>query len=178
MSSKCNYCTNKEQCNECDKGWKDKFIPSEGVKHYFSRGYVGVRGINGCTYSFDTTNEALVPTHSIRIDGDCYCPYCGEQMYVIQDRETLDVIGHCCICEGARSELEFEKKKKELEKKHREELYALESEYKDKLGFCSDKLFEIKQRLERKHFEFLSHNYNHFSTLNGKSYTNIEQISR
>lgn len=178
MSSKCNYCTNKEQCNECDKEWKDKFIPSEEVKQYFSRGYVGVRGINGCTYSFNNTNEALVSTHGICIDRDYYCPYCGDIMYVIQDKETLDVIGHCCICQGARDEIEFEKKKKELERKFKEELSALEDEYEDKLTFCSEKLFDIKQRQERKHFEFFSHEYNHFSTLNGETYRTIEQIVR
>lgn len=176
--SKCNYCINKEQCNECDKKWKDKFIPSEEVKQYFSCGYVGVRGINGRVYRFDTTNESLVPTHKILIDGDYYCPYCGESMYPIQDKYTLEVIGHCCICQGAKDEIEYEQKKKELDKKHEKELYELRKEYSDKLAFCSEKLFEIKQKLERKHFEFFSHDYNHFATLNGKPYTNIEQIVR
>ena len=178
MSQKCNYCINKKQCNECDKGWKDKFIPSEEVKHYFKRGYVGTMGINGRVYNFDTTNEFLVNTHSVYIDGKYYCPYCGEIMYPIQDKETLDTIGFCCICEGAKAEIEYEKEKKELEKKHKEELYSLENKYIDKLTFCSDKLFDIKQRLERKHFEFFSHNYNHFSTINGKPYNKIEDIIR
>ena len=176
MSSRCNHCINKEQCNECDKGWKDKFIPSEEVKQYFNKSYVDVRGINGRVYSFNTTNESLVPTHSIQINGDRYCPYCGETMYPIQNNKTLSIIGYCCICQSARDEIEYEKKKKELEKKYDEELFNLRTEYRDKLTFCSDKLFEIKQRHDKKDFEFFKHNHDHFSTLNGKPYTTIEQI--
>lgn len=178
MSLKCNYCINKDQCNECDKGWKDKFIPSEEVKQYFNKVYVGVRGIDGRIYSFDTTNKLLIPTHSICIDNKYYCAYCGEIMYSIQDKQSLEVIGYCCICQGARYEVEYEKRKKELEKKHEEELRVLINEYKDKLSFCSDKLFDIKQTQEKKRFEFFSHNYNHFSILNGKPFTDIEQIVR
>lgn len=175
--NKCNYCVNKSQCNKCDK-WKDKFIPSEEVKQYFRHGYVGTRGISGYTYDFDNTNESLVTTHKIHIDGKYYCPYCGELMYSIQDKYTLSTIGYCCICQGARDEIEYEQKKKELEKKYEEELCTLQKEYSDKLKFCSDKLFDIKQKLERNRFEFFSHNHNHFCTLNGKPYTNIEQIVR
>ena len=78
MSLKCNHCINKEQCNECDKEWKDKFIPTKDVEHYFEKGYVGIRGIDGYTYGFNTTNTLLIPTHSICINGGYYCPYCGE----------------------------------------------------------------------------------------------------
>ena len=176
MSQKCNYCTNKSECKTCDKGWKDKFIPQDEVKQYFNQGYVGVGGLNGYVYTFDTTSETLVNTHYILIDGDCYCPYCGEPMFCIQDKESLDVIGHCCICQGARDEIEYENKKRELEKRHKEELYSLQEEYKDKLEFCSKKLFDIKQRIERKHFEFFSHSDNHFTTLNNKPLHEIEQI--
>lgn len=176
MNSKCNYCINKEQCKECDKKWKDKFIPSDEVKQYFCKGYVGVMGINGSVYTFDTTNPLLVPTHSILIDGDYYCPYCGERMYSIQDEKTLATIDYCCLCQGARDEIEYENKRKELIQRHEQELSTLETEYQDKLLFCSNKLLEIKQRQERKYFEFFAHKHSHFSTLNGKSYTEVEQI--
>lgn len=175
---KCNYCINKTQCNKCDKYWKDKFIPSEEVKKYFRYGYVGVRGLDGCIYNFDSTNEILVPTHSMYIEGKYYCPYCGERMYSIQSKDTLAIKGYCCICEGARNEIEYEKRKTELERKYEDELHSLNMEYKDKLTFCSDKLFEIKQRKERENFKFFSHDYTHFSTLNGKLYTDIKQIVR
>ena len=111
----CNYCTNKESCKSCDKAWKDMFIPSEEVKDYFQKSYNGVRGINGYAYHFDTTNDSLVPTHHIIINGDYFCPYCGGEMYSIQDKDTFAVIGHCCICAGARAEIEYERKKKDLE---------------------------------------------------------------
>ena len=52
-------------------------------------------------------------------------------MYPIQDKETLTVMGYCCICQGARDEIEYEKKKKELENRHREVLGSLKNEYKE-----------------------------------------------
>lgn len=176
MSHRCNYCTNKSECETCDKGWKDKFIPSDEVKQYFSRVYVGVGGIDGRVYTFNNTSEMLVPTHSILIDGDYYCPYCGKPMFCIQEKETLIIIGHCCICQGARDEIEYENKKRELEKKHKEELYSLQDEYKDKLTFCDKKLFETKQRIEKKHFDFFSPSHNHFCTLNDEKLYKIEQL--
>ena len=107
-----------------------------------------------------------------------YCPYCGNKMYPIQDDVTFTVTGYCCICEGARNEIEYENKKQILEEKHKKELLALSNEYQDKLTFDSDKLFKIKQRKEKESFEFFSRKYNHFSTLNGEIYTDIEQIVR
>ena len=97
-------------------------------------------------------------------------------MYSIQDKDTFAVIGHCCICAGARAEIEYERKKKDLENEYKNKIFKLQSEYSDKLSFCSEKLFEIKQKREKSRFNFFSHDYNHFGTLNGKSYTKIEQI--
>ena len=178
MNQKCKYCLNKEQCSKCDAGWKDKFIPSEEVKGYFRYSYVGVGGLNGWTYDFDTTSESLIPTHSVLIGYDHYCPYCGEKMYSIQDKATLGVIGYCCICDGARKEIEYEKRKKELEDKHKKELNDLKNEYIDRLQFCSNKLLEIKQQEEQRRFDFFRYDYNHFSTLNGEKLTTIGQIVR
>lgn len=178
MSLKCNYCINKEQCSNCDKSWKDKFVPSDEIKMYFNRRYCGVRGINGYTWDFNTTNISLKATHFIRIGNTYYCPYCGEVMYPIQENETLVVIGHCCICQGARDEIQYEEKKNELEAKHKEEIQNLMKEYKDKLSFCSEKLFDIKQQQEKESFQFFSHEYNHFSTLNGNLYNEIEQMTQ
>ena len=177
MSFKCNYCINKKQCNECHKDWKDKFIPSKEVKNYFKYVYVGVRGMNGFIYQFDNTNESLIPTHHILIGNNYYCPYCGESMYSIQDRETLTPLGYCCICQGARDEIIYEKEKKELENKYKDELNALKMKYKEKLSFCSDKLFEIKQKQERERFDFFHNKYTHFSTINGKTCSTINQIA-
>lgn len=178
MSQKCNYCTNKNNCQTCDKNWKDKFIPSDEVKQYFSRVYTGIGGLNGYSYSFKNTSEDLVNTHYIIIDGKHYCPYCGERMFPIQDSLTFMVRGYCCICQGARDEIEYEKKKKALEQKHEEELYSLRNEYRDKLVFCSDKLLDIKQKIEREDFQFFDEKHYHFSTLNDKPYSTIEQIVR
>ena len=153
MSLKCNHCINKTQCAECDKQWLDKFIPAEEVKHYFQKGYVGVRGINGSVYEFNTTNSSLKPTQAIRIGSRLYCPYCGEEMFVIQEGVTFMEIGHCCICQGARDEIEYEAKKAEIEKRYRlaleEEISELKHRYEDKLAFCTEKLLEIKHEKEK-----------------------------
>lgn len=164
MSSQCNHCINKEACAECDKDWKDKFIPSDEVKHYFVKAYCGMRGIDGRVYTWNSTNPSLIPTHYINIHNRPYCPYCGETMYPIQDKESLSVIGYCCICQGARNELEYEKKKKELEAKHQTELYDLKKLYENKLTFCSDKLFEIKQKEAERYFKLFASEHNHFNT--------------
>jgi len=173
MSSvKCDHCINKTECENCDKGWHDKFIPSEEVKKYFRRGYTSVKGINGYVYDFDTTNELLVPTHHIIIGNKYYCPYCGNVMQYIQDKHSLDTIGRCCICEGARAEIEYENRKAELLQKHEDELYELKKEYNGRLAFCVDKLIEIKHEQDKRY----KRECGHLSTLNGNHYTTIDQI--
>lgn len=177
--SKCNYCVNKSQCDECRKDWKDKFIPSADVKQYFRYSYVGrTCGFDGWKYVFDNLNQNLVNTHSIVIEGKHYCPYCGESMYCIQDKEILAVVGYCCICDGARSEIEYEKEKAELERKHEIEMSELRCKYSYKLKFDSKKLLEIKQEMERKHLNFFRHDDCHFTTLNGKPIEHIDDIVR
>lgn len=176
MREECNYCVNKRQCDECDKWWRDKFIPSGEVEKYFSYNYVGVRGINGYVFNFNTTNKDLKPTHHILIDGVYYCPYCGELMYPIQDENTLAITGHCCICQGARDEIEYEEKKRKLDKKYEEELSLLKQEYRRKLSFCTEKLFEIKQKQEKEHFNFARHDYDHFSIVDDSICNKIDQI--
>lgn len=164
MSIKCKYCRNKNhQCKECDKDWKDKFIPNDEVFHYFNYNYCGTKGINGYTYDWDSTNSNLKSTHWVDISGIKVCPYCGEKVLPIQDR-NLDIIGHCCICEGARAELEYESKKEDMRNRHSIELQELQNEYKEKLKFDSDKLLKIKQEKERYYFEFFDKTYNHFNT--------------
>ena len=176
MSDLCNYCVNKDECETCDKGWHDHFVPSEDVRKYFRNGYVGVRGINGYIWHFDTTDSSLVPTHSVRIGNTHYCPYCGGEMYPVQDEETLIVTGHCCICEGARAELEYEGKKKALEEEYRKKLHSLQSEYGKVLSFRADRLLKIRQKHERNSFSYRPGVLNHFSTLNGEPYTDIMQF--
>lgn len=171
--NECNYCVNKEACSSCDITWCDKFIPNDDVRKYFSYGYNGVRGINGYTWDFDTTNEDLVQTHAIRIHHLLYCPYCGERMLPIQDSTTLDTIGYCCICEGARAELEYERELEELKQNFETECVLLMGRYSDKLTFNTDKLLLIKNKieLERPHRKL-----NHFSTLNGKEIHDIDDM--
>lgn len=171
--NECNYCINKEACSSCDITWHDKFIPNDDVRKYFIWGYNGVRGINGHTWYFDTTNKDLVQTHTIRIHNSIYCPYCGERMLPIQDATTLDTIGLCCICEGARAELEYERELEELKEAYEMDYAHLMDRYSEKLAFNTDKLLSIKHKieLERPHRKL-----NHFSTLNGKEIHDIDDM--
>lgn len=169
---RCRFCKkhNTQECkSECGSKWNiNYFVPKDEVKKYFSQG------------DFDTMNDKLVPTHSINIDGNHYCPYCGESMFPIQDKNspTYATIGYTCICDGARSELEYNERLKELREKQQEELRELQNAYKDKLTFCCDKLFEIHQKREKEHFRFMKHTLNHFSTLNGEKFGDIQDIVR
>lgn len=169
----CNNCINKEMCCQCGK-YKDKFIPNEAVKPYFQKVYIGTEGINGYIWRFDTTNPSLYETRSISICGQLYCPYCGEKMHCIQDKDTLFVIGYCCFCEGAREEIAYKKEIKVLEEKHKLELLELKNKYKEKLKYSIPKLVEIKTNIEKK--ELKNSNYSYFSTINGKNITNISQL--
>ena len=155
MSSKCNHCINKEYCDTCDSVWKDKFIPSDEVEKYFKRSRSHRNeGVDGYTYYIDNTSEKLIPTKSVHIHGGHYCPYCGELMFVIQKETTLKQVGYFCICEGARAEIEYKNEKRLLDSKHEEESRELKRKYRGKLAYNSSKLLEIKQREERRSFEF------------------------
>lgn len=172
MSKTCDLCINKSECPKYGEGCRDNFIPSDDIRHYFQRLYDG----KDYHYYFNTTSETLVNTHCMIIGNRHYCPYCGDTMYSIQDKKTLDVIGHCCICQGARDEIEYETKLKNLKIKHNAEIAELNREYVDKLAFRTDKLLEAKQRYDERMIKGLT--YSHLSTLNGRQYTNIEQIVR
>ena len=168
MANLCNYCTNKTQCSECNRA--DKFIPTEEIKHYFQRYYVGCRGIDGYQYMWNSTNKELMPTQHIEIDNDEYCPYCGETMFPIQSFlakgiDNYTVTGTCCICQGARDELEYTQKQSERQRKHKQEQYELEQIYAKKLTYCTEKLLNIKQKKEREKIN-LSFEYTFFNAPN------------
>ena len=163
MSNKCDVCTNNFFCKECKEGWKDKFIPNDEVKQFFEFCYAGTIGINGYVWSWNSTNSDLKPTHRLDIYGKNICPYCGEEMYPIQNK-NLDIIGHCCLCKGARAELEYEDKKRDMQHRHQVELRELQNEYKESLQFCSEKLLQFKQQEEQRIVNFLDKVYNHFNT--------------
>ena len=169
MGVRCNYCINKSQCSECDKGWKDKFIPAEEVESYFERHYVGVRGINGSEFGWNSSNPDLVPTRSITIGSTKYCAYCGETMFPIQGclaqgMNNYAVTGYCCICQGARDELEYKAKEEELIRKHEQEKKELQNSYRERLKFCTEKLIDIQLKQIIKSCES-PYEYTYFSSL-------------
>lgn len=155
--SMCNLCANKTTdngCKDCNAGEYNNFFPKSDIKKYFHYGYSGPgKG----SYYFNTTNEELKPTQSVLIKGTHYCPYCAKPSYCIQEKDSLAVIGHCCICDGALAELEFESKKAELKQAHEKQMYDLACEYTDMLTFDMEQLFAIKQQQEKRSFEFHNH---------------------
>lgn len=169
--SKCNYCANKNaHCTTCTN--ECNFVPIEEVKEFFL--YNPYNNPMFSKYMYDSTNNNLIKTHSIKINNEYYCPYCSDKMYPIQDKYSLKTYGYCCVCEGARAEIEFEKRLKDLKKKHEDEINELQSEYIDKLTFCTNKLIEIKVEKDKK--SVVNKELTHFCTLNGEKYTDINQL--
>lgn len=94
-------------------------------------------------------------------------------MMYIQDPLTLGVTGHCCICEGARAEIEYEKKLSDLKKAYETDCANLRSEYSNKLSFNTDRLIRIKHRIE---LGRSCRDLTHFNTINGKEIHDIYEM--
>ena len=129
-----------------------------------------MRGINGSRYEWNSTNKDLIPTHSIKIGYNRYCPYCGEKMFPIQGHlaqgiKNYNTTGYCCICQGARDELEYKNKQEELAQKHRQEVQDLEKSYREKLKFCTKKLIDMQLQEIVEDCES-SYEYSYFSNIN------------
>ena len=80
---------------------------------------------------------------------------------------------YCCICEGARAEIEYEKKLKELNEKFEDERARLRQQYSEKLKFDTDKLLYTKHKIES---ERSCLELNHFTSINDIKIDDIEQI--
>lgn len=176
---KCKSCVNKERCQESGNlctPHTSQFVPDDNSRQFFSRWWVGN---DKYEYHFDTKNPHWNHTHSISIDGINYCPYCGDVMYFL---ETDDKKGYCCICDGARAEIEYERELDSMLKRHKYELTNLKKEWSEKLVFDVKKLFEIKQRNEKEKFDRRNSMRrspwvpNHVMTLNDRPLKSIEDM--
>ena len=175
----CKSCVNKEKCkkngNLCTPH-ESQFVPDDNSRQFFSRWWVGN---DKYEYHFDMKNPHWNFTHSISIDGINYCPYCGDVMYVL---EIDGKRGVCCICDGARAEIEYERELNAMLAKHKYELAKLQKEWSEKLVFDVKKLFEIKQRNEKEKFDRRNSIRrspcvpSHVMTLNNRSLESIEDI--
>ena len=181
----CKSCENKEKCKAegslCSHDLSH-FIPDDDSRQFFSRWWVGN---DQYEYHFNTNNEQLTSTHAIFIDDIPFCPYCGDVMYSFEkNRQRL----HCCICEGARSEQEYEQELEAMKFRHEQELNKLKETWANKLTFDIKKLFEKKQQMEREAFDrreqvnmikTISPRYvgpGHITTLNGHPLRNMEDL--
>ena len=164
---RCEFCINKENCANCDK-YGSRFIPNNRVRKYFVNRGEWLTHIE-CAWRWNSTNSELEPTSFERIMYDKYCPYCGELMFVIQDKYSLEETGCCCICEGAENELKYKEERKALLEEHEKKMTELENKYKELLKYDSKKLFEKKQELEKKYFELSNPDYGYFQNNDGLS---------
>jgi len=129
----------------------------------------GIKGANenGYSYHWDSAHPELEPTSTFNLGCSHYCSYCCKPAYPIQEGLRRDlyvfvdfydrdftVTGHTCICEGAEKEKELRKKLEEMEKKHKQEKYELEKEYKDVLKHDKRGRLELKHKKELKDLEW------------------------
>lgn len=168
----CRICDNNGvKCKECDS-YKNKFEPKNEYYKFFSRSSNGTEE----TYHFNTTDEDLRITTSV---SGGICPYCGESMFYVQDRETLRTLGRTCLCDGAMAELEYLDKMRELKKKHQDDLIKLQNEYSDRLQYNKEKLFDIMINRLKKDFEWHKDSKVGFTTtINGEKLNTIEDICK
>lgn len=156
--SYCNCCVNKgtDKCSNCyredSRGWRHhiEFRPTKEVSKYFS--YLG-----NDEYMWNSISREAPPvTKSVNIHNRNYCPYCANQMFPIQDPDTLEVIGYTCFCDGAIAESQYEADKEAMLNKHEQELEELKNRYRPRLTTDVHTLFNIKQEQDRKSFEFFN----------------------
>lgn len=170
----CHMCENQSHCQingeMCGKD-KDKFIPKEKVKHFFTRYCIGIDE-NGDRKYFthvDLDNPDLKPTHSILVGGHVHCAYCGEKSMHV-------AAGYCCICDGALAEVQYNKELCELEAKHRLEMDELRKKWRKKLSFNLSRLLEVKQTQEKSRIDMWRDDVCHFMTINGNKITDLEDL--
>lgn len=148
------FCTICEGCGGRDCGSCEHFAyfaPKPELRRYFRRREDA--GTGGCLW--ETAGEALEPTATVRIGAHYYCPYCGGFAFPIGDpaeenpyRKTR-IIGHCCLCDGARAELDYKQKRRVLLSLHARQLRLLEERYAPELTFRTRDLLTIKHLKDR-----------------------------
>lgn len=141
----------------------------EAPSKYHTRGYVGEKnGEYGTPYrwSWDSSHPDLVPTATFKCGYDHYCAYCCGKAYPIQAglrsqgfmhrfiEEDYETTGYCCICEAAEQEKVFNGEMEELQKKHKEEVWALRERCKDALAFDVRKRIEMEYTNRLKELEW------------------------
>lgn len=98
----------------------------------FSRGFVGSsHGDDGSNYRSSWNSQCdAEPTKMIHMRSRPVCAYCGNVGFPLQPHierfRDYEVTGYTCVCKGAMDEVEWKHDLCEMEKKHREELQALE----------------------------------------------------
>lgn len=159
--SYCNCCVNRDtdKCSNCyqtnSRNWTKhvNFCPKAQFAKYFHHAWIGM---NDQEYMWNSTNCDRPATQSVIVHNKYYCPYCSNSMFPIQDSGSLSVTGYTCFCEGASAQLEYDQEKETMLKKHEQELIALKSKYKSKMAVDLHSLFDIKQKEDRRSFEFFN----------------------
>ena len=175
----CNICIKRNTlaCKDClQKGENLNFVPHSEFRPMFDYHSSWHNG-NTNIYSFNCNNTKSVQTRVIEIDGDMYCPYCGNKALVLYS-DHFDyggLRGYCCLCDQALAEIEFQKELNRLNDEHEKKLYELQLAWKDKLKYNSRKLFDIQQRNREERFKTVD-DVSYFTTINGKTPETIERL--
>lgn len=150
----CSLCLNEglDFCNQCEQF--DLFSPKSAMKKFF-RPKQTDDSRKCCRWEPDETS--IEQTTTIKIGSSYYCPYCGEYAFVVTDRaaenpyKKNEVVGRCCLCNGARAELEYKKKRVLLLGMHERQLQLLVQQYEEDLRFHTEDLLAIRH-FKDKHF--------------------------
>lgn len=168
----CRFCINKDKeeikCKECGKDGKN-FIPTENIRKYFKHNYN--------RWYYNTSNGEITQTQGIIINDSMFCPYCTEEMLHLQDN-NLEVIGRCCLCDGALNEMQYTKEAAQLKEEYNQKENELKVKYTKLLQYDLNGLFIKKQKIELKRFEFFNKNSkcNKFLTINGAAPIKIDEL--
>jgi len=173
----CIFCVNQKECKSCKD--EDKLIPNDNIISYFKMSHDYVDGTVVYEYYYDSLNSNLKSTKSVIMNDTERCPYCGNIKLTIQSKEDIyTTIGSCCLCEGAINEIKYNEDLKKLNDEYNNNKNDLLNKYKDLLKYDLQTLFEIKQRVELKRFNFFNKDstYNTLNTFGGKDSMKIEDI--
>ena len=190
---KCRFCY---ACNRCGTDYCQTCVQKDGtclhlvpmskfrdMFHYHSYYPNGYNKDSVGVYSWNSTNMTAVPTKTIYLNHDEYCPYCGNRALPLQRRinshNDYSVTGYACVCPGSQAEIEFISCEQALKEKHEQELHDLRKEYRDRLQYDLPKLFNMWQDHRQREFERsmkYENGRSYFTSVNGHTPENIEEL--
>lgn len=92
--------------------------------------------------------------------GTPFCVYCCAKAHPIQKAYTdiflcteYELVGYCCICDAAEAEKELRQQRQEMERRHKEEIKALDASFKERLREDKQARFDLHVALLENDFK-------------------------